>query len=99
MAVALNAFSDGVTMALRNQTRLTHVFRVALNLMSFILIAYVLINGNVFNTELAAQVAPNSVELKNLWIWVQRNIVVVIVIANIIGIAIQTFQIARFNRT
>jgi hypothetical protein len=99
IAIAINALSDGVSMAVRNQTRLTHMFRVALNLLSFIFIAYVLINGNVFNADLAVQIAPNRVELNNLWIWVQRNIVVVIVIANIIGIAIQTYQVVKFDRT
>lgn len=99
IAIAFNAVSDGIAMSIRNQTRNTMWVRLMLSLISFILFAYVLINGNIFNADLAVQVAPNSVELKNLWVWVQRNIVVVIVIANIIGIAIQTFQIARFNRT
>ena len=99
IAIAFNALADGVAMAYRNQTRITHMFRVGLNLLSFILIAYVLINGNIFNADLAVQIAPNSIELSNLWIWVQRNIIVVIVIANIIGIAVQTYHVVKFNRT
>jgi hypothetical protein len=98
IAIAFNAVSDGIAMAMRNQTRNTMWFRLVLNLLSFIFFAYVLINGNIFNVDLAAQIAPNSVELQNLWTWTQRNIVVIIVAANLISMAIQTFQITRFNK-
>jgi hypothetical protein len=98
IAIAFNAVSDGIAMAMRNQTRNTMWFRLVLSLLSFIFFAYVLINGNIFNVDLAAQIAPNSVELQNLWTWTQRNIVVIIVAANLISMAIQTFQIARFNK-
>lgn len=98
IAIALNAISDGIAMALRNQTRNTMWFRLVLNVLSFVFFAYVLINGNILNVDLAAQIAPESVELQNLWIWVQRNVVVIIVIVNLISMAIQTFQINRFNR-
>jgi hypothetical protein len=98
IAIAFNAVSDGIAMAMRNQTRNTMWFRLVLNLLSFIFFAYVLINGNIFNVDLAAQIAPNSVELQNLWTWSQRNIVVIIVAANLISMAIQTFQITRFNK-
>jgi hypothetical protein len=98
IAIAFNAVSDGIAMAMRNQTRNTMWFRLVLSLLSFIFFAYVLINGNIFNVDLAAQIAPNSVELQNLWTWTQRNIVVIIVAANLISIAIQTFQITRFNK-
>jgi hypothetical protein len=98
IAIAFNAVSDGIAMAMRNQTRNTMWFRLVLSLLSFIFFAYVLINGNIFNVDLAAQIAPNSVELQNLWTWSQRNIVVIIVAANLISMAIQTFQITRFNK-
>jgi hypothetical protein len=98
IAIAFNAVSDGIAMAMRNQTRNTMWFRLVLSLLSFIFFAYVLINGNIFNVDLAAQIAPNSVELQNLWTWTQRNIVVIIVAANLISMAIQTFQITRFNK-
>ncbi len=98
IAIALNAISDGIAMALRNQTRNTMWFRLVLNVLSFIFFAYVLINGNFLNVDLAAQIAPESVELQNLWIWAQRNVVVIIVVVNLISMAIQTFQINRFNR-
>jgi len=98
IAIALNAISDGIAMALRNQTRNTMWFRLVLNVLSFVFFAYVLINGNILNVDLAAQIAPESVELQNLWIWVQRNVVVIIVVVNLISMAIQTFQINRFNR-
>jgi hypothetical protein len=98
IAIAFNAVSDGIAMAMRNQTRNTMWFRLVLSLLSFIFFAYVLINGNIFNVDLAAQIAPNSDELQNLWTWTQRNIVVIIVAANLISMAIQTFQITRFNK-
>jgi hypothetical protein len=98
IAIAFNAISDGIAMAIRNQTRNTMWFRLVLNLLSFIFFVYVLFNGNIFNVDLAAQIAPNSMELQNLWTWVQRNVVVFIVVANLISMAIQTFQINRFNR-
>ncbi|PKM86495.1 MAG: hypothetical protein CVU85_07795 [Firmicutes bacterium HGW-Firmicutes-10] len=98
IAIALNAISDGVAMAIRNQTKNTMWVRLALNLISLILFAYVLINGNIFNAQLATQIAPNSSELANLWILVQRNVVVIVIIANLISMAIQAFQIIRFNK-
>jgi len=98
VAIAFNAISDGIAMALRNQTKNTMWFRLVLSVLSFIFFAYVLINGNILNVDLATQIAPESVELQNLWTWVQRNVVVVIVVANLISMAIQTFQINRFNR-
>lgn len=98
VAIAFNAISDGIAMALRNQTKNTMWFRLVLSVLSFIFFAYVLINGNILNVDLATQIAPESVELQNLWKWVQRNVVVVIVVANLISMAIQTFQINRFNR-
>lgn len=98
IAIAFNAISDGIAMAIRNQTRNTMWFRLVLNLLSFVFFAYVLFNGNIFNVDLATQIAPNSIELQNLWTWVQRNVVVIIVVANLISMAIQTFQINRFNR-
>ena len=98
IAIAFNAISDGIAMAMRNQTRNTMWFRLVLSLLSFIFFAYVLINGNIFNVDLATQIAPTSVELQNLWTWVQRNIIVIIIVANLISMAIQTFQITRFNK-
>lgn len=98
IAIIFTAISDGIAMAIRNQTRNTMWFRLVLNLLSFILFAYVLLNGNIFNVDLAAQIAPDVVELQNLWTWAQRNVVVIVVIANLISMAIQTYQIARFNK-
>jgi hypothetical protein len=97
IAIALNAISDGVAMAIRNQTKNTMWLRLALNLISLILFAYVLINGSIFNAQLATQIAPNSSELANLWTLVQRNVVVVVIITNLISMAIQAYQIFRFN--
>ncbi|MDO9592281.1 MAG: permease prefix domain 1-containing protein [Erysipelotrichaceae bacterium] len=97
VAIVFTAISDGITMAIRNQTRNTIWFRLTLNLLSFIFVAYVLIYGNIFNADLAVQIAPNNAELQNLWTWVQRNVIVIIVIANLIGMATQVFKIARFN--
>lgn len=97
VAIVFTAISDGITMAIRNQTRNTIWFRLTLNLLSFIFVSYVLIYGNIFNADLAVQIAPKNAELQNLWTWVQRNVIVIIVIANLIGMATQVFKIARFN--
>lgn len=99
IAIAFNAISDGVAMAIRNQTRNTMGFRLMLNLLSFILFAYVLLNGNIFNVNLASQIAPDNIALENLWTLAQRNVVVIVIIANLISMAIQTYQITRFNKS
>ena len=98
IAIALNAISDGVAMAIRNQTKSMMWLRLGLNVLSLILFTYVLIYGNIFNAQLATQIAPNSSELKNLWAFVGRNVVVVIIIANLISITIQIYQIVKFNK-
>ena len=72
--------------------------RLSMNLVSLILFAYVLFNRNIFNAQLAFQIAPNSSELNNLWIMVQRNVVVVVIIANLISMSIQSYQIFKFNK-
>ncbi|MBV1708471.1 MAG: hypothetical protein KMY54_01310 [Erysipelothrix sp.] len=98
IAIALNGISDGLAMAIRNQTKNTMWIRLSMNLVSLILFAYVLFNGNIFNAQLAFQIAPNSSELNNLWIMVQRNVVVVVIIANLISMSIQSYQIFKFNK-
>lgn len=99
LAIAVNAISDGLAMAIRNQTKNTMWVRLALNVISLIIFGYVLIYGNIFNAQLATQIAPNSPELANLWVWVQRNVVVVVIIANLISMVIQTYQILKFNKS
>lgn len=99
MAIAINAISDGLAMAIRNQTKNTMWVRLALNVVSLLIFAYVLIYGNIFNAQLASQIAVNNSELEFLWTLLQRNVVVIVIIANLISMTIQTYQILKFNKS